>query len=208
MSTPSETDAVCSCKVSRVAADEGLVGVHEELRERWTEPDGPSVRELTDEFNKRVLKTALRSAGTLPIDGEIDNVYRLLSDDDVGEAERVRARQRLQQNGVDTERVEAELVSHQTMYRHLRNCLDTEYEGDTKTPAERLAEWSERVQALKSRTSAVTMQGVEHLDRHGAVDINTPSVSVDITVSCDECGAFFSAEEFLDEGACDCVQQE
>jgi hypothetical protein len=207
MSTQSETDAVCSCKVSRVAVDEGLVGVHEELRERWSEPDGPSVRELTDEFNKRVLKSAIRSAGTLPLDGEVDNVYRLLSDDEVADAERVRTRKRLQQSGVDIERVEAELVSHQTMYRHLRDCLGTEYERDTKTPSERLAEWSQRLQALNSRTSNVTMQGIEHLDRHGAVEITAPTVTVDITVSCDECGAFFTAEEFLEEGACDCSRR-
>lgn len=204
MSDDGDSAAVCSCKAGEVAAEFDLSGIHEELAREWTREDGPGVRSLAEEFNKRVLRAAFRSAGTLPLAGEVDNVYRLLTDDEVSEADRTRARERLRQTGIAIEELEGKMVSHQTLYRHLRNCLDAEHEPTAKTPAERIDEWETRLHALQGRTENVTRQGIQQLRRHDAVDISSIGVSVDVTISCEDCGAFFSVTEFLETGACEC----
>ncbi|MEF8871476.1 MAG: hypothetical protein V5A41_07580 [Haloarculaceae archaeon] len=202
--TAREPPAQCSCKVGTVAADCGLGDIHSELRTQWLNDDGPSVRTLTDSFNKRVLETAFRQAGNLPLDGEVDNIYRLLWDDDSDVAERTRARERLRQEGIPVDEVEEQLVSHQTLYRHLVECLDASYEPPEKSADERLDTWRTRMLALQNRTASVTAQGIEQLDRHDAVDIGSFDVTIDATVTCEDCGGFYSLEEFLDTGACDC----
>lgn len=199
-----EPAQVCSCKVGSVAATYSLGDVHDELARKWGTEDGPSVRELTDTFNKRVLEVAFRDAGTLPIDGEVDNIYRVLTAESADAADRTRARDRLQQVGIDVDTVEDAFVSHQTLYRHLVNCLDTSYEAAEKTPAERVEEWRTRLLALQNRTADITTQGIEQLSTAEAVDIGSFTVTTEVTVSCEDCGRFYTVEEFLDVGECDC----
>jgi hypothetical protein len=195
---------VCSCKVGSVASAYNLGDVHGELAREWGDEDGPSVRELTDTFNKRVLEVAFREAGTLPIDGEIDNIYRVLTADDADEADRTRARDRLQQVGIAVDDVEDALVSHQTLYRHLKNCLDASHGTAEKSPDERVEEWRTRLLALQNRTIDITTQGIEQLRSADAVDIGDVTVTTEVTVSCEDCGRFYTVEEFLDAGECDC----
>ena len=199
-----EPAQVCSCKVGSVAATYSLGDVHDELARKWGTEDGPSVRELTDTFNKRVLAVAFREAGTLPIDGEVDNIYRVLTADSTDAASRMRARDRLQQVGIEIDEVEDALVSHQTLYRHLVNCLDTSYEAAEKTAEERVGEWRTRLLALQNRTTDITTQGIEQLSAADAVDIGSFTVTTEVTVSCENCGRFYTVEEFLDAGECDC----
>jgi hypothetical protein len=203
-----DTDAgaaqLCSCKVGTVAATYSLGDVHDELARKWGTEDGPSVRELTATLNKRVLQVAFREAGTLPIDGEVDNIYRVLTDESADGADRTRARNRLQQVGIDVDSVEDAFVSHQTLYRHLVNCLDASYEATEKTPEERVEKWRRRLLALQNRTADITTQGIEQLSSAEAVDIGSFTVTTEVTVSCEDCGRFYTVEEFLDAEQCDC----
>lgn len=199
-----ESAQVCSCKVGRVASTYSLADVHGELAREWGTEDGPSVRELTDTFNKRVLEVAFREAGTLPIDGEIDNIYRVLTTDDADAADRTRARDRLQQVGIAVDEVEDALVSHQTLYRHLVNCLDAAHGATEESPEERVEKWRTRLLALQSRTTDISTQGIEQLRSAEAVDIGSFTVTTEVTVSCEDCGRFYTVEEFLDIGECEC----
>lgn len=202
--TDAERAQVCSCKVGTVAAAYSLADVHDDLARAWGAEDGPSVRELTDTFNKRVLEVAFREAGTLPIDGEIDNIYRVLTTDEADAADRTRARDRLQQVGIAVDEVEDALVSHQTLYRHLVNCLDASHGETDKTPEERVSEWRTRLLALQHRTTDISTQGIDQLRSADAVDIGSFTVTTEVTVSCEDCGRFYTVEEFLDAGECDC----
>lgn len=194
--------APCSCKVGRVAAEYGLDGVHADLRREWTDGGG-SVRDLADTFNKRVLRAAFGRAGHLPIDGEVDNVYRVLTGDaDAGS--RTRARERLRRDGVPIAEVEDRLISHQTLYRHLVDCLDATHDPEEPTDAERIEEWRNRLLALQNRTARVAARGVEQLRHNGAVEAGSVDVMVDVNLLCEDCGGFYTVEEFLDRGACDC----
>lgn len=192
----------CSCKVGAVAAEFELEGIHDELERRWDEDT--SVRELTDMFNRRVLREAFRRAGRLSIDGEIENAYRVLTDDDAAAGSRERAREQLRQDGVPIEDVEDRLVAHQTLYRHLADCLGVTYEREQQSDSERIEAWRERLLALQNRTERVTEGGIEQLRDSGAIDAGDVDVLVDVNVLCNECGQFATLETFLEAGGCEC----
>ena len=97
--TGTDVEPPCDCKVSRVAAAQGLAGVHGELERRWGADSDASVRELAESFNRRVLRSGVERSGRTPLDGEIDNLYRLLTDDDVDAGNRTQAWERLRRDG-------------------------------------------------------------------------------------------------------------
>lgn len=195
--------AVCSCKVGTASRDWGLESVHDELAAGWRE-EGASVRQLTARFNRQLLRAGFRRADRTPIDGEIDNLYRVLTDDDVDAGSRTQARERLRRNGVPIEEVEADFVSHQTIYRHLRNCLDISYDPEDRTAADRVESWRDRIRALRARTATVADRGVDSLSDAGAIDVGSVDVLVDVSVTCNDCGEFYALDDLLDRGGCEC----
>ena len=195
--------AVCSCKVGTASRDWGLESVHDELAAGWRE-EGASVRQLTARFNRQLLRAGFRRADRTPIDGEIDNLYRVLTDDDVDAGSRTQARERLRRNGVPIEEVEADFVSHQTIYRHLRNCLDISYDPEDRTVTDRVQNWRDRIRALRARTATVADRGVGSLSESGAIDVGSVDVLVDVSVTCNDCGEFYDLDDLLDRGGCEC----
>ena len=196
-------DAVCSCKVGTASRHWELDSVHDELATEWREK-GASVRELTDRFNRRLLRAGFRRADRTPIDGEIKNLYRVLTDDDVDAGSRTQARERLRRNGVPIETIEADFVSHQTVYRHLRNCLGVSYEPEGRTAEDRTENWRERISALRARTATVADRGVGSLSDSGALDVGSFDALVDVNIICNDCGEFYEFEELLERGGCEC----
>lgn len=194
----------CSCKVGTAAGAYGLAGVHDRLEERWRGED--SVRDLAAWFNRELLRAALERAGTVPIDGEVGNLYRVLTDDGVDVGSRRRARQRLRDDGVTVEDVEDRFVSHQTLYRHLVNCLGVNHEPDREGTDDRVRAWRDRIRSLRNRTVRVTERGVDQLSAADAVRVGSADVLVDISVLCEDCGEFSDVETFLDERGCACEQ--
>lgn len=95
-------------------------------RRRGKAGDSASLRDLVDYFNREVLRSALTDAGEQPLEGELGNVYRLLTDGEVATGTKIRARKRLEREGVDFDAVEQRFVSHRTIGRHLEECLGVE----------------------------------------------------------------------------------
>ncbi|WP_255152086.1 rod-determining factor RdfA [Halorarius halobius] len=199
----------CSCKVDRIAGKYGLEGIHRELEDRWVRPEDPdSLRELATEFNERVLRSAMLEAGMNPIDGETTNLYRLLTEESVSRSDRIRAVNRLEREGVDIEAVDDDFVSHQTIYRHLRQCLQAERGSATERSdmRHRIEMSDDRIQSLRNRTSAVAEDTVERLRDKGALDVDEFHVYVGVTFTCMDCGSTYEASDFLENRGCDCKQ--
>jgi hypothetical protein len=199
----------CSCKVDRTADKYGLEGIHQKLEQRWVRPDDPdSLRELATEFNELVLRSAMLAAGTNPIDGETTNLYRLLTGESVSRSDRIRAVNRLEREGVDIEAVEDDFVSHQTIYRHLRQCLQAERESATERSdmSHQIEMSDDRIQSLRNRTAAVAEDTVERLRDKGALDVDDFSVYVGVTFTCMECGSTYEASDLLENRGCACMQ--
>lgn len=202
-SDESARDRAASCKIDRVAAARGLPDAPERLATYWTRENGRySLRELATHFNRSLLRAAMEEAGRNPLDGEVENTHRLLTDDDVSHGMRTQTRNRLQREGVDVEGLQADFVSYQTVRRHLKGCLGVERSRDDATdPAETAVQ---RIAALQNRTRAVTestLSGLHAADETAASDLD---VIVDITVSCANCGAHAPVREFIRNGGCRC----
>jgi hypothetical protein len=193
----------CDCKVGRVADLYGLSDLDRELRTRWT-GDGRekhSLRELERYLNRRVLAAALRSAGVDTLQGEVENLYGLLTGDDASEGVRVEARRRLERDGVDPESVEDDFVSHQSIHTHLRECLDVDHDPGGGASLER---GSSTVYALRNRTEAVTAGTLERLRDGGELDMEGFDVYVDVRVACEACGRFHEIGSLFENGGCEC----
>lgn len=197
-------DAGCGCKVGRVIAELELAGLDEELAARRAGRDGPSesLRDLAAYFNQRVLRRALECAGRSPLEGEIENTYRLLTGD-ASSGERTRVRKRLERDGVDVEAVESRFVSHPTIGSHLTDCLgvDAETSGVDREGA------IERVMKLQSRSEAVIRTTLDQLEATGRVTAGDLSVFIDAQLFCRSCGTQMEFATFVERGGCDCDRE-
>jgi hypothetical protein len=202
--TSSENDQTPSCKIDRTAATYNLSEEAERLGEYWTRDDERySLRELAVHFNHQLLRAAMEQAGLNPLDGEIENTYRLLTDDEVSQGMRTQARNRLQKQDIDVDQLQSDFVSYGTVRRHLKRCLNAEREPtDTNDdPAETSAQ---RIAALQNRTVAVTENTLSQLASASELAAGDIDVFVDITVSCPECGMHATVREFIDSDGCHC----
>jgi len=189
----------CDCKVGRVIGNRGLEGLDRELAARWTNSEA-SLRDLAREFDLAVLEAATKDARMTPLDGEVDNIYRLLTDDDVTSGMRRQCRSRLRRASVDPDDVTADFVSHQTVHSHFRECL-----GVTRDrPEPDRDDESDRVHSLQTRLEAVAGDAVGRLADAGKVDLDDFDVYVDVAVVCRDCGQRTDFDSLLDEGGCQC----
>jgi hypothetical protein len=202
--TDGDAEAPCDCKVGRIAARHGLVGVHDEFERRWGGGGDDGVRDLAEAFNRRVLRAGVERAGRTPLDGEVENLYRVLTDDEVDAGSRTQARERLRRDGVPVGEIEDGFVSHQTVYRHLVDCLGVSREPAHEDAASRIAAWRDRILSLETRLARVTERGIDQLREADAAAVGSFQVYVDVNLFCDDCGRLFTVEEFLDDPRCDC----
>lgn len=191
-------------KVQRVIEAYDLTGFGEELENRWL-GDGrerQSLRDLADEFNRRVLEAAMSNHGMSVLDGEADNVYRLLQDDDVSPASRTRIRSSLEREGIDVDDLQSDFVSHQAIHTYL-----TKHRGVSREDideGDRLEKGTQTIQRLQSRTSAVTENTLSRLRDSDDISLGEFDLLVDMRVICSECETQYDVIELLERGGCEC----
>lgn len=190
-------------KVARLLEAYELDGLGAELERAWTADgeDRRSLRELSVEFNTALLERAFDDAGVQSLDGEVENVYRLLTDDSVSAADRTRVRRRLERDGVDVDDLLDDFVSYQAIRTYLRNHRGAE---PSTEETDRVASADRTIQQLRSRLTAVAAERVEQLDGNGEIDVGDADVLVDVRVVCGECGRQYPVGELLERGGCDC----
>ena len=190
----------CSCKVGRVTEEYDLSEMNARLVDDWQA--GTSVRRLAEELNEGVVQSALTAANVGQVEWSRTPVYEALHTDELSDAEEVQIRRELDRAGVDVDELSSALVSHQTVYRHLKQCLDAS-KGDDPTPDERRETARDTVYALRQRTETVTESTLETLRSAGATDLGDADVLVDLQVVCNDCGRSMDFEEAI-TGGCDC----
>lgn len=178
------------------------------LAELWTADDGrrESLRSLADRFNKRLLEAAMEDTGMSTLDGEVTNIYRLLTDDSVSSGNRTEAQQRLTQAGVDIENLERDFVSYQAIRSYLKDIRGLEYKSKTDTT--RVDTAIETLQRLKARTTSVTQNSLEQLRKTDRITLGEFYLFVEITVHCEDCQTQYGVVELLRNGGCTCSPTE
>lgn len=196
-------DVGSTYKVERVAARYGLDDAGEWLERSWTGTDGEarSLRELADEFNVAVLRAVLEEAGEHPIEGESENMYRVLVDDDASSGDRTQVVRSLERADIDREQLERDFVTHQAVHTYLKKGRGVEKQTDDADPIERVRD---TIQRLQSRVRAVTETSVSQLRDRGVLSIGEFTVLVSVNVACKDCGAHMSVLELLEAGGCQC----
>jgi len=191
-------------KVGRVLAEHDLLDLHGSLPELWLGRDGDaeSLRALADRINVATLRAAMESAGMDPLDGEAENAYRLLSDDDVSVGVRTQQRNRLDRVGVDVDSVESDFVTHQAVHTYLTEALEVSKERSTD--ADPLSKHRDRIQRLQSRTEAVTDNSLSELTAAEELGLGRHSVVVDVQVYCRDCNSQYDLSSLFDRGGCEC----
>jgi hypothetical protein len=194
-----------SCKIDRTATAYDLSGEAGRLGEYWTrEEDRYSLRDLAVHFNHHLLRAAMEGERLNPLDGEVENTYRLLTDEDVSQGMRTQARNRLQKQDIDVDQLQSDFVSYGTVRRHLKHCLGAEREP-TDTDDDPTEIGAQRIAALQNRAVAVTENTLSQLASAGELTAGDIDVFVDITVSCPECGMHATVREFIENDGCRCA---
>jgi len=194
-----------SSKVARLIEQYGLQGIGPQLEELWTTDDPDrrrSLRSLADFFNRQLLKQEMEQADMQTLDGEIENTFRLLTDDSVSRANQTRVRRRLEREGIDVDQLKNDFVSYQSMRTYLTKYRDATYDNDTDP----VASTKKMIQRLQSRVSNVVETKIATLKESGAVSVDDFQIIVDIRVICERCGAQKDVISFLDDKKCDCTQ--
>lgn len=196
------------CKVGRIIDRYDLDEMDDRLVAEWTGESGDrrSLRALARDVDRAVLQAALDQSGMEYRDGEVENFYRILTDDDVSSGTRIETRRDLEHASVPVDRVESDFVSHQTVHTHLTDCLSASVEEPDA--AERVENARDTIRALQNRTAAVSEDTVDRLSRSDALSIGEFSVLVEVTVACEDCNSHYTIGEFLERGHCDCAESD
>lgn len=186
-------------KVERVIDEYGLSGLGEELEELWTrEEDRYSLRALAGHFNEQVLRAAMEDAGMRPLEGEVDNTYRLLTDSDVSSGAQRQAERTLEREGIDVDELQRDFVSHQAIHTYLREHRGASQDSE-QTPEERREKAKDTIERLRSRTEAVTANTLEGLARSDQLPVEEFDVIADVRVVDTKTGEAYDVDELLRE---------
>ena len=193
-------------KVARLLAEYGLDGLGGELEHHWTAAGGErlSLRDLADLFNRRLLRAELEAAGERPIDGEVENLHRLLTDEDVSSNARIQAENRLTRVGIDPSSLRADFVSHQAIHTYLTEVREVTLREDAPSAGTAIDSRQETILRLRNRLVAVIERSLESLREAGHLSLGSFDAIVNVTVYCNDCGRSFDLTDLFERRACDC----
>lgn len=192
-------------KVARLIEEYELEGLGAEMERLWTDDeDRRSLRDLATRFNQELLARALEESGVQQLDGELENTYRLLTDDDVGGADRTRVRRRLEREGVDLDALLEDFVTYQAVRTYLKKHREAEYAPVETDPIERE---TTNLQRLRGRIDTVTEGKLEQLREDDEITLGEFRTIVDVRVICEDCGGQFEVVDLLADGGCDCAAE-
>lgn len=189
----------CSCKLGRVGAQFDAPDAVADLDRRHDETDA-SLRELRDEFNRRIVERVLDAHG-VDVLADARSIYDVLYGDDASEARRGELEDRLERDGVPVADLRDAFVSHVTVRTHLRDCLDRETGRDlpaSVTEARSLIEWA------RTRDESIISNALSRLVEADEISIDDMDVNHSVSVSCGTCGRRYRVDELLDRGGCGC----
>ena len=196
------SDSKVCCKTGRLLSHYSLHDQEQRLRDEWI--NGKSVRTLCSELNRAVIREELDAAGANRTTWDISLVTDILRGNGTDEVEQFEVKRELDRNGIKVDEVSSRLVSHQTVYRHLTDCL-----GASKTtevsPEKRRQRTIDTVFALQQRLEAVSRSALERLTTSDITDVGSFDILVDIRVVCSKCGRSMDFQTAVHDG-CDCEE--
>jgi len=207
MSEESTDDSLSRTKVGRLIAEYDLPAEFgTRLEASWTGEgtERRSLRDLADLFNRRLLESAMADADVSSVAGEVDNLYELLTGDDVSAGDRTEAENRLERAGIDVDGLRGDFVTYQAVRTYLQRRGAT---YDQPTDEEQLRKDHERIRGLRSKTATITEDRLASLRNTDRLDLDEFRVFADVNVLCESCLTRYSIEELFEQGGCSCQQE-
>lgn len=187
-------------KVGRVLEEYELPELDERLEELWL-GDGSaetySLRELSEHINKLLLEIAMERAGIDPLDGEIEETYRLLKSDDIDRDVQQKAIHRLEREGVDVDRLNQDFVTHQAVHTYLTEFRDVHQQPAQSSPTHLKRE-------LKNELSNIAAESLEPIPDEDELALGNFTLDVNIQVHCKDCGETYQLQELIENRSCRC----
>ncbi|MFB6114569.1 MAG: rod-determining factor RdfA [Halodesulfurarchaeum sp.] len=192
-------------KVSRVIEEYDLESASDYIESAWTQSeDRKSLRQLAEDLNRRILRSAMADAGLDPIEEDVDSAYRALTEESTA-GSTVQKERELERDGVDVEALHRDFVSHQAVHTYLRNYLRVE--PPERTDDERLQSERERLDRLKGRATAVAEDTLTRLRDADRLAVDEFDVITTIDVYCERCKKSYAVDEILENGGCPCREE-
>lgn len=202
----SSSDEKPNSKVARVIEEYDLSGWGDRLEREWLGEMGErtSLRDLADTFNRAVLAAALRDVGEAVIEDDVASTYRVLTGDDVSQADTLRKERDLERLGVDVDEVRSNFVTHQAIHTYLTKYREAELADRSPDPENKI----DTLERLEGRTAAVAESTLDGLVRSEAVSERNYELFVDVRTVCEDCGTDYALVELIRQGGCDCEEGE
>lgn len=193
-------------KLSRLIDEYGLDSMGRRLEEYWLAPpeDRYSLRELAEYVNQQMLRTVMQHADLNPLDGEVENTYRLLTDDEVSAGTRTQARRRLERAGIDIDKLDTDFVSRQAVHTYLTTVREVSYPTDDSNPVENEAT---NIQRLKRRMTTMTDGKITHLRDADHITLGEFEILLDVRILCEDCGTQYQVSDLLEKKTCECAHE-
>lgn len=192
-------------KVERLLDEWDMQSVGQQLEDYWlgTGEQQYSLRKLADWFNQRLLEQALQDSDESYVEAEVENLYELLTGDEVSRGVQAEVETRLEQAGIDTEELHQSFVSHQSIYTYLTKVREVSRSKET-TDVSQIEKTNTSIQRLVNRTNAVVTRSLENLHNTDRISLGEFSIFVDIDVYCHDCNTQYGVQELLSQRGCDC----
>ena len=197
-----DSQSPVNTKVARIIETYDLTDLDAYLEAAWL-GDGvekKSLRALAREVNYRILESIFDQHAMQTVDGEIPNLYTLLTDEEASVGSRIEAEHRLRELGVDIEQLRRDFVSHQAVHTYLTKSRGISYEAATPSREERIEDRIQMLRRLRTRLEAVTESTIDEL----LDSIDDVEIISTVSVQCSHCGSSYSLEEYLRSDGCDC----
>lgn len=179
------------------------------------ETERKSVRELADHINTEITRTVIEreANGMTPSEYPPERIAFLLAAknseasrfEDVPQGEVNEVTNWLQSAGIDVDDLTADFVTFGVVYDYLKNFQDaeaSETHQKTTSPAERKETVKSRFQGLEDQFKTVAEESIRSLENVGVLDELNREVTVDLTITCVNCGREYPAPEFVEQGGC------
>jgi len=190
-------------KVARLLEEYDLEEFGEELERAWTADadQRQSLRALADRFNCELLGRAVEETGERPTTGEIETFYEGLSGDGLSSGDRTRLRRRLRRKDIDIEQLQEDFVSYQAIRTYLTKHREATYDPPATDPFDETRETANR---LRNKLSSVVSSRLDRLNATDDFETGSLTVTVDLRVTCEDCGEQLTLDELLEQRDCAC----
>nr|WP_227778430.1 rod-determining factor RdfA [Haladaptatus pallidirubidus] len=179
----------------------------ETLEAYWTgeTEEQYSLRDLADFFNQAVLGAELNQKNANQLEGEVENTYRLLTDETVSSGIQIETENSLARDGIDVEQLKKDFVSHQAIYTYLTKYREVSHKSKVDNTKTQIEKGTNTIRRLQNRVVAVAETTLTNLRNTDRIELADFEVINDVRVVCNECGQSYPIVELLEMGGCDCM---